>query len=228
MRRIVTVVLVALITAMAAADDGRDSVRLTYDVLTLKGKLFREIEPDPLRLTVGDSAGSGDRLRTGSRSRTELVLESHAARFAIGPKTRFTLGHDRPGVLMHLDRGRLRAVLGRFSGDDFRLVTTTSVVLATSNSEYGLKVAKDGDTQLVVFSGSVGVTEPVDGGPPLWVEAGMQTTVRSGRQPDDPTPHSITPKEWDLGRTSPALGMGRKESNPYGSSGSGSRNRSSR
>ena len=61
----------------------------------------------------GDHARSGDILRTGSRSRAELAVIEYSAKFVISSKTSFRLAHDRPGVLLELERGSLRAIFGK-------------------------------------------------------------------------------------------------------------------
>lgn len=195
----------ALVLVAAATDPGPQ--RLAYDVVDLKGKLWLETETEPNRLEVGDRAESGDRLGTGSSSRAELGVASHATRFLLGPKTRCTLAHGRPGVLLHLERGRLHAVFDPYPGSDPRLVTTPSAVLAVRGTEYGLEVDKKGRTHVVVFAGVVEVADPAGAQPPVRVEAGQQTRAAGGEPPETPTPHRIAPQDWDRGRTAPPPGM---------------------
>jgi len=206
-----SVAAVGLVGALWAAVDAEvdaEPRRLVYDVVGLEGKLFLEVEPDARRLEVGDHAVSGDRLRTASSTRAQLDVASHASHFLLGPKTRCTLAHDRPGVLLHVERGRLRGIFDAFSGTDPRLVTTPSAVLAVRGTEYGVQVAKDGDTRLVVFDGVVEVLDPAGIHEPIRVEAGHQTRIVEGQSPEAPRPHRIDPADWDRGRTGPAPGVG--------------------
>ena len=190
-----------LLAAFAAtAADDPEKKTLTYDVIGLEGKLLREVEPKPERLEIGDQAHSGDRLRTKSSSQADLEVVSHAALFRLGSGTRCTLAHDRPGLLLHVEKGHLRAIFGAFSGEDARLVTTPSAVLAVRGTQYGLQVEKDGDTRLVVFQGVVDVIDPTGVHPPVRVESGQQTRIKVDKPPKTPSEHRISPRDWDLGR----------------------------
>jgi len=206
MRHAVLFALIAISMPAAATEDGAESI--TYDVVRLEGKLFLAAEPDEMRMSVGDHAVSGDQLRTGSSSSATLGVPSHTTVFRLQPKTSCTLAHDRPGVLLHLERGRLRALFGSHTGTDPRLVTTPSAVLAVRGTEYGLKVKKNGDTSIVVFDGVVEVSDPSGMNPPIRVEAGQQSRIKTGRPAKTPSPHRLTPNDWDQGRSAPSSGMG--------------------
>ncbi len=137
MRNAILFALIAMSIPAAATDEGAESI--TYDVVRVEGKLYLEAEPEEQRLSVGDQAVSGDRLRTGSSSSATIGVPSHTTVFRLQAKTSCTLAHDRPGVLLHLEKGRLRALFGAFTGTDPRLVTTPSAVLAVRGTEYGLQ-----------------------------------------------------------------------------------------
>ena len=207
MRVAVILALLAVpISAVATGDNATDSI--TYDIVAVEGKLFLEIEPEARRLNAGAQAVSGDRLRTGSSSSATIGVPSYTTVFRLGAKTSCTLAHDRPGVLLHVERGRLRAMFGSTTGTDPRLVTTPSAVLAVRGTEYGVKVKKNGDTQVVVFDGVVEVTDPAGENPPVRLEAGMQTRAKRGQPVEKPAPHRISPVDWDQGRSAPPPGMG--------------------
>lgn len=213
-----TVVLCLGIVIAAAGASLSQPEALVYEVQELDGKLLLETDPEPVRLDIGDRAASGDRLRTKGSSQAVLFVRSHATHFLLGPKTTCTLAHDRPGVLLHVERGRLRAVFDAFTGEGPRLVTTPSAVLAVRGTEYGLEVQKDGDTHLVVFEGTVEVTDPAGETAPVMVEAGHQTRIRSNRQPTPPSEHRLRPQDWDSGHSTTPRGEG---GTGFGSSGSG-------
>jgi hypothetical protein len=216
--------LAVLFVAAAIAAIGDAPESLTYDVAAVDGKLFLETEPEARRLGPGDEAVSGDRLRTGSSSSATIGVPSHTTVFRLGAKTTCTLAHDRPGVLLHVERGRLRAIFGAFSGTEPRLVTTPSAVLAVRGTEYGLRVTKNGSTQIVVFEGVVEVTDPAGRLPPTRVEAGQQTNVRQGRPVEMPVPHRLSPADWDRGLSAPPPGMsgtGMPQGVPGGPTGAG-------
>jgi len=217
MRNAILFALIAMSIPAAATDEGAESI--TYDVVRVEGKLYLEAEPEEQRLGAGDHAVSGDRLRTGSSSSATIGVPSHTTVFLIQAKTSFTFAHDRPGVLLHIEKGRLRAIFGAFPGSDPRLVTTPSAVLAVRGTEYGLRVKKNGNTEIVVFDGVVEVSDPLGENPPIRVEAGQQSRIKTGRPAEAPTAHRVTPNDWDQGRSTPSRGMG--ADGPYSGSQSG-------
>ena len=190
------------LAAAGVAPGGDEPETLTYDVVAVKRKLLLETDDGERQLNVGDNARSGDALRTGSRSSAELAVPARAARFLIGTKTAFRLAHARPGVLLEVGRGRLRAVFGAMTGDNERerLITTPSAVLAVRGTEYGVEVKKDGDTSVVVFEGIVEVRNSADVGEPVRVHAGESTRIRRGRATSKPSPHGLSRGDWDRGR----------------------------
>lgn len=220
MRHTIPIAIIALIAISipaAATDEGAESI--TYDVVRLKGKLFLEVEPEKQRMSAGDQAVSGDRLHTGSSSSATIGVPTHTTLFRLQAKTSCTLAHDRPGVLLHLEKGRLRALFGSYTGTDPRLVTTPSAVLAVRGTDYGLRVKKNGDTEVVVFEGVVEINDLSGENPPIRVEAGQQSRIKTGRPARAPAPHRLSPNDWDQGRSAPPPGMGAGE--PYSGSPSG-------
>ena len=196
------IILVIGLAAAGVAPGESEPETLTYDVVAVKRKLLLETDDGEQQLNVGDKAHSGDALRTGSRSSAELAVPARAACFHIGTKTAFRLAHDRPGVLLEIARGRLRAVFEAMTGDDQgeRLITTPSAVLAVRGTEYGVEVEKDGDTSVVVFEGVVDVRDAADIGEPVRVRAGESTRIRRGRATSAPSPHGLSRGDWDRGR----------------------------
>jgi len=194
--------LVVAMTALGAAPGPEAENPLDYQVVAVKRHLLLVTDSGELELQPGDHAQSGDSLRTGSRSSADLEVSDRAARFHIGTKTSFRLAHDKPGVLIDIQRGSLRAVFGKLpAGDDReRLVTTPSAVLAVRGTEYGVEVEKDGDTTLVVFEGTVEVRDQTGTGDVVRVQAGQSTRIRKGRPPGTPSPHGLTSGDWDRGR----------------------------
>lgn len=205
MRRIATVLVVALaaLGATPATETETESgTTIAYEVAAVKRHLLLSGADGELPLSEGDQAHSGDSLRTGSRSTADLEVPDFAARFHIVAKTRFHLTHDRPGVLIDVERGSLRGVFGKLpEGDDReRLVTTPSAVLAVRGTEYGIKVEKDGDTTLMVFEGIVEVRDPLGVNEITRVQAGQSTRIKKGRAPTAPAPHGRSAADWDRGR----------------------------
>lgn len=188
--------------AIGAAGASEAPTSLEYDVIAVKRKLVLEVAGGERLLGPGDRARSGDRLSTASRSSAELAVPEAAARFRIGAKTRFTLAHDRPGVLLDIERGSLRAIFGHLEegGGRERLVTTPSAVLAVRGTDYGVEVEKDGDTSLAVFEGEVEVRDAGGLGEAVRVGAGQSLNVRRGHAAGPPEPHGLSAADWDRGR----------------------------
>lgn len=221
MKTIIGILAVAL-AAFGAAPGNETEEPISYDVVAVKRHLLLAADGGEVELKEGDHARSGDSLRTGSRSSADLEVRERAARFHIGTRTRFQLAHDRPGVLIDIERGSLRGVFGELPEGDTseRIVTTPSAVLAVRGTEYGVDVAKDGDTIVMVFEGTVEIRDRAELGETIQVGAGQSTRIRKGRTPSAPTANSLTPTDWDRGRRSqPAAGDTRHQ-NPAESGGS--------
>ena len=208
------------LAAVAAAPSTEAPPPLTYEVTAVKHKLFLEDHGGERTLQQGDHATSGDALRTGWRATAELAVPARAAFFHLGSSSRFRLAHGRPGVLLEIERGRLRAVFGPEKPGDGtaqeRLVTTPSAVLSVRGTQYGVEVAKNGETSLVVFEGVVEVTESNGIGGPVLVRAGETCRVRSGKPPSAPQHHQMSPQAWDRGSSLQSPGQGSSMQPPGG------------
>jgi hypothetical protein len=72
-------------------------------------------------------------------------------------------------------------------------------VLAVRGTEYGVKVKKKGTTEIVVFEGVVEASDPAGVWSPVIIEAGERSRIKPDRSPGAPSPHRLTPQEWDRG-----------------------------
>jgi hypothetical protein len=205
-----TVLIALALATLAAVSASEPPATLEYEIIAVKRHLLLETADGERALEAGDRAKSGDFLRTGSRSRAELAVAEHAARFVVSSKTKFRLAHDRPGVLLEIERGSLRAIFGKLpEGDEReRLVTTPSAVLAVRGTEYGVEVEKDGDTSITVFEGTVEVWDVGAIGQRMFVKAGQMTRVKRGKEPSRPKTHGLTSHDWDQGRRRDSQTMG--------------------
>jgi hypothetical protein len=219
--RLPTTAIVLTLAMLAIATASEAPAVLEYDVIAVKRKLLLETAEGELALEVGDHASSGDVLRTGSRSRAELAVIEYSAKFVISSKTSFRLAHDRPGVLLELERGSLRAIFGKLPEGDSRerLISTPSAVLAVRGTDYGVEVEKDGDTSVSVFEGTVEVWDVAGVGKRMMVPAGQSSRIKRGKAASAPKPHGLSSNDWDRGRRRARQPMG--GGNQPGSAGSG-------
>ena len=191
----------ALVVMGASVTESDEGASISYEVAAVKGKLLRE---DPLpqeKLRLGDQATSGALLRTGWRSSAEIAAPEEGVRFTLSSRTRVRLATDRPGVLLEVEKGRLRAVFEKLSSGPTRdrNVVTPSAILAVRGTEYGVAVSKSGETNVVVFSGVVDVTDLAAHGPAVSVKAGEYCTIQRGQLPSRAMPHHMNRGGWDKG-----------------------------
>ncbi|MCJ7754084.1 MAG: FecR domain-containing protein [Thermoanaerobaculales bacterium] len=215
MKRLTASIVLTLLTLAAATASEAPAV-LEYDVIAVKRKLLLETADGEREMQVGDHARSGDVLRTGSRSRAELAVIEYSAKFVVSSKTSFRLAHDRPGVLLEIERGSLRAVFGKLTEGDTRerLISTPSAVLAVRGTDYGVEVEKDGDTSVTVFEGTVEVWDVGGIGEKQFVPAGQATRIKRGKAPSTPKPHGITSHDWEQGRRGGNQSLGGSQQSP--------------
>lgn len=215
--------LLIVLAAAALASGGRQEIpQPTYSVAAVKGKLLRE-EPLPeTRLQLGSNVAAGSVLRTGWRSSAEIVSPEAGAAFVIDPRTRVRMASDRPGMLLEVQKGRVRALFDKITEGPSkeRIVTTPSAVLAVRGTEYGVAVSKAGDTSVVVFSGMVAVTDLRGAAAPVSVAAGQYCNIPKGEAPGRAMPHSMGPGDWDHGHM-PGSMSGHGSGSMMGSHGSG-------
>lgn len=197
--------------------DGRQGEIVRYEIIAVDGKLLRLADQEE-RLTPGDTAESGHRLRTGWFSSAELEAPEYASRFRLGSRTRVLLAHDAPGVLLEVEKGRLRGLFEALTEGDprERKVRTPSAILAVRGTEYGLHVDRRGNSTLVVFEGTVEVRDRAWEHERVRVRAGHALRIRRGQAPGTPHRHGMTPQGWDQG------GMPRMPAHPGSGPGPGS------
>ncbi len=147
--------------------------RLAYRFEEVKSKVLRSPGGDEsrdVRVAAGDPAEAGDVVKTGFFGRTVLAVPDRAARFEVFSSTRVRLAGGEPGVLLVLEKGRLKAAFDAFTGaSEARRVAAPGALLAVRGTRYGLETGPGGDSVLAVFEGTVEVF-PAGGAPSLRVE----------------------------------------------------------
>jgi FecR protein len=110
-----------------------------------------------MRAAQGTIAHDEDRVRTGWLGHAMLAAPRYAAEFEIFSGSEVTLAGGTPGLILSLDRGRLKAMFDKITGNEPRMVKTPGALLAVRGTRYGVEVGRNGDADLVVFEGTVEV-----------------------------------------------------------------------
>ena len=146
--------------------------RLGYRFEEVKSKVVRSPGGDSardVRVAAGDPAEAGDVVTTGFFGRTVLAVPERASRFEVFSSTRVRLAGDEPGIILVLEKGRLKAAFDAFTGaSEARRVAVPGAILAVRGTRYGVEVA-GGQSVLAVFEGTVELF-PEGGAPSLRVE----------------------------------------------------------
>ena len=198
----------ALVVMGASVTESDEGASISYEVAAVKGKLVREDPTPEIKLQPGDSATSGQLLRTGWRASAVISVPEAGAHFTLGSRTRVRLAADRPGVLLEVEKGRLRSLFDQLDGEPprERTVVTPSAIMAVRGTEYGVAVSKSGDTNVVVFSGVVEVIDRRKQGTPVTVNKGEYCVIQRGQLPSQPMTHHMNRGSWDQGHMPSSMG----------------------
>jgi hypothetical protein len=112
-----------------------------------------------------------------------IASERHRARFEIFGGTSVRLTSDTPGVVLSLDRGRIRAAFDKITGSEPRAVQTPGALLAVRGTKFDVEVDRDGNTTLDVFEGIVEVQHPLRP-QPVMIRAGEESSFGPRNPPD--------------------------------------------
>ena len=148
------------------------SAPVEYRFAEVAGKVVLTHADTERRVSAGEVAEAGDEVRTGWRGRAVIEAPARASRFEVLPSTRVRLAGPEPGVLLVLERGRLKAIFDALAGHDDRLVATPGALLAVRGTRYGVEVEADGAAAVTVFEGTVEVLPRDAALAPLAVRAG--------------------------------------------------------
>ena len=135
----------------------------------------------------GQRAVSGDKVSTGWFSYALIASEHYRARFEIFASTDVQLAGGGPGVILSLERGRLRAMFDKITGNEPRVVQTPGALLAVRGTQYEVSVDAEGQTELRVYEGVVEIRSDLRPAPML-IHAGE---AASYSRKDPPMSHSM-------------------------------------
>jgi hypothetical protein len=136
-----------------------------------------------LRAAKGQQAASGDKVETGWFSYALIGSDRHRARFELFSTTSVTLAAGTPGVILTLQRGRIRAAFDKITGSEPRTVQTPGALLAVRGTKFDVEVDQEGETILDVFEGIVEVRSSLQQQPPFMVQAGQESSFGPRRPP---------------------------------------------
>jgi ferric-dicitrate binding protein FerR (iron transport regulator) len=148
-----------ILLVFAAGTHAAAEVHYAFEKAT--GKVVLQQGAAKTAVAAGVTAAGGDHVLTGWRGRTTIAVAAKASRFDVYPSSHVQLASTEPGVLVVVERGRLKAWFDAITGEDERLVQTPGATLAVRGTRYGVEVLRDGTAYLTVFEGRVQV-RPLD------------------------------------------------------------------
>jgi FecR protein len=140
-----------------------------------------------LKVDRGQLAHGGDKVHTGLLGYALIASDHYRAKFEIFGSTNVQLSQGTPGVIISLERGRLRAVFDKITGTEPRMVETPGALLAVRGTKYDVEVDGSGQTTVDVWEGIVEVKSPVML-EPIFVRAGQESTFGRHQSPQTPQP----------------------------------------
>jgi hypothetical protein len=170
---------IALLLASFASPLFGSTIDYRFD--EVKRKVMVTTAKEELRVDRGAHAQSGDRVQTGWLSYALIASEHHRAKFELFGSTDVRLAGNEPGVILSVERGKLRAMFDKITGTEPRVVKTPGALLAVRGTAYTVAVDDDGRTNLQVFEGTVEVRSTIRP-EPLLIHAGEAASY-SRREP---------------------------------------------
>jgi ferric-dicitrate binding protein FerR (iron transport regulator) len=170
MKRLLAVLVAVAVTAPLA---GQPRVAYSFDEVRRKVLLTSgELES---RVSRGHTAYGGDKVTTGWFSYARIANERYRAKFEIFSSTDVLLAEGTPGVLLSIERGRIRAAFDTITGGEPRIVKTPGALLTVRGTKFDVEVSAAGDSTVDVFEGILEVRSMLTR-EPVTVRAGQQTT----------------------------------------------------
>ncbi len=174
-----SIVATAIAVCVAGAAAAQQSVEYRFD--DVKRNVVVATAKQEVKAEIGHRAASGDKVRTGWFAYALLAAEAYRAKFEIFSLTEVQLAPDEPGVILSVERGRIRAAFDKITGNEPRVVQTPGALLAVRGTKYDVEVDKAGRTTLDVWEGTVEVRSKLQPEPVL-VHAGEES-IFDRRQP---------------------------------------------
>ncbi len=145
-------------------------------------EIKRTVKLNDAQISKGDHAKGGDSVETGWFSYARIATENHAAKFEIYGSTEVKLADGTPGVILSVERGRIRAAFDKITGTEPRVVKTPGALLAVRGTQFDVRVDANGNTTVDVYEGVVELQSPLQM-QPIFVRAGEESTHGPRRPP---------------------------------------------
>ena len=172
-----TIIAWLLTLVAAAAAPQQSSVDYRFDAVKRKVTLNETVA-----VAKGQHAKSGDAVETGWFSYALIASPGYKAKFEIFSGTSVTLADGSAGVILSVERGRIRAAFDKILGSEPRVVKTPGALLAVRGTQFDVEIDAHGDTLVDVFEGVVEVQSPLRM-EPIFVRAGEQSLYGRRREP---------------------------------------------
>ncbi len=141
--------------------------------------------PPPLALAPGNELGPGDRVDTRGGGR--LVIElTDGSMIVVQPESVIVIKDFRAAVslreLFEIMLGSVRVKINHFGGrpNPYRINSPTASI-AVRGTDFSITVDSRGDTQVMVYEGSVEVTSLIDPAQSVVIEAGRGVLLVPGQ-----------------------------------------------
>ena len=166
-----------------------------------------------VKVANGDAASSGDIVKTGWWSQAVIFVPERNTRFEVYASTQVKLAGGDPGVLLILEKGRIKAFFQALTdgSKQERQVAVPGALLAVRGTRYGVEVDKGGKSTLVVFEGVVEVLHKAPHTESIRVKAGEWATFGPSALPQiqPMTMRGFEEKTWNQGmRPDGSMGPG--------------------
>src|SRR5712691_7725110 len=175
MRPIMKTLVASLIALSVAGSAAAQQTAVDYRFDDVKRKVVLTKAKQESRVEKGQHAQSGDKVQTGWFSYALIAAERYRARFEIFSSTDVQLASGTPGVILSLERGRIRAAFDKITGNEPRVVQTPGALLAVRGTKYDVEVDNAGRTIVDVWEGIVEVRSSLLP-QPLMVHAGEESS----------------------------------------------------
>lgn len=182
MKRLLASLIAFAGVSLAVNDTGAQQAPIAYRFDEVRRSVTVTHGASAQRAGKGQQAESGDKVETGWFSYALIGSERHRARFEIFSSTSVTLASQTPGVILTLERGRIRAAFDKIVGSEPRTVQTPGALLAVRGTQFDVQVDRSGNTTLDVFEGVVEVQSSLQR-EPLMVRAGEESIFGPRKPP---------------------------------------------